>query len=497
MTATSAPARAPRNAPPPLWDRLAVPTSPRLPLLAAGVGLVGDLAVRSGGTSLAAALLVLAAAGAIAASGRVVNRAAYLPLAAAPVFGLVLAVRTSAWVTFPSACAALGLLGLGASLARSGSPARLPARDLGRRALRAVVHWLLAPGLLKVLPSGTGSRTARRALPVARGLLVAAPIVLLLGALLMSADAVFASLFATDVKLDVAAGHLWWVAVAGWAMLGLLRTASTDDGPPPPAPVPTAPRTEATIVLGSVVVLFGAFVATQVVTAAVGADHVLATAGLTRAEYARSGFFQLLWVAGLTIAGLGVTSSVCDLDGPGGRRLRRLVAAVVALALAIVAVAVVRLDLYRDAYGWTMLRLACTVVACWLGAVLVLAGLSMAGPVGLRGRGWAVPASIAVGLGALLAFAATNPEDVVARSNLAQASVPLDVEYLATGLGADALPALVDGMARLDDVAQGRLRLVHCAGGHHVGWAAWNLSTARAGDARLALCGFSPPAPAG
>ncbi len=84
--------------------------------------------------------------------------------------------------------------------------------------------------------------------------------------------------------------------------------------------------TEAGVVLGSIAALYGAYVVTQLVVLTGGAQHVLETADLTRAEYARAGFFQLLWAAGLTLVVLlglrSVTVRHVDPLGPGSPRCR-------------------------------------------------------------------------------------------------------------------------------------------------------------------------------
>ena len=75
--------------------------------------------------------------------------------------------------------------------------------------------------------------------------------------------------------------------------------------PPRPARAPAKValgRLEWALPLGALVVLFAGFVALQLTTLFGGERHVLETAGLTYAEYARSGFAQLLAVAALTLA---------------------------------------------------------------------------------------------------------------------------------------------------------------------------------------------------
>jgi hypothetical protein len=87
----------------------------------AATAVATDLALRSGALGLAGALLVLVAAVALLACGRLATWQARLVAAVAPVFGAFLAIRTSAWLLPLDLLAALGLLALGASLARAGT----------------------------------------------------------------------------------------------------------------------------------------------------------------------------------------------------------------------------------------------------------------------------------------------------------------------------------------------------------------------------------------
>jgi len=132
---------------------------------------------------------------------------------------------------------------------------------------------------------------------------------------------------------------------------------------------------EATVVVGSLAALFGVFAVAQLVALSSGGRHVIRTAGLTYAEYARSGFFQLLAVAAITLVALLGLRAVADLSAPADRRrFTTLALAVVGLTLVIVVVALRRLGLYQQAFGLTMLRLYSSIFAVWVGLVLVLAG---------------------------------------------------------------------------------------------------------------------------
>lgn len=463
------------------------PITGRLLACTLAVGCLGDLALRSGIVGLGGALLVAATAVVLLASGRITNTHGLALVAAAPVFGMWIALRTSAWLLPFDVIAAGVLLALGASLGERGSLTDLPFARLAAHGCDAIAQAVLAPLFARRPDAAAHAGVGRRArrLPIIRGAALALPVLAVLGALLASADAVFASFFSVDVDGLSLTLHAVFISVSTWAMLWLLRVASVAQPHPLPAVGARLGTTEVTVVLGSVIGLFATFAASQLVAVSGGADHVLETAGLTYAEYARSGFFQLLWVAGLTVGGLLMLRSLT-----ASPRFVPLAEAVIALTLAIVVVAFRRLALYEDAYGLTMLRLYCSIAAVLIGVVLVLVGASLAG-VG-RGRAWLPGAIGGLGLAVLLGLNVVNPEAIVVRHNLGRdpAAVAPDPAYLAD-LSDDAVPAIVALLPTLDLKTQDALRAaVGCVDANDAfrGWAAANLSKSHAADARANLC---------
>jgi two-component system sensor histidine kinase BaeS len=461
-------------------------------LLSVGIGLLGDLAVRSGVVGLAGALLVLATSAALLASRRLRTRQARLLVALAPLFGIWFALRTSGWLLPLDVVAAFGLLVLGVSLSSGGSVADLPLAGLLSRAWHATLHAIVVPEALVRL-AGTGRPRNPVTWAVVRGMLLAVPIVLVLGLLLVSADAVFASFVAVDLD-GVVFEHLFAIVFAAWVFLALARVSSARAPAALPAVGARLGAIEALVVLGSVIVLFGGFAVVQAVAVIGGDDYVRQTTGLTYAEYARSGFFQLLWVAALTITGLLALRAATDRGEPQARRRFAVLSCVVCgLTLLIVAVAVRRLTLYSDAYGLTMLRLYSTIFAIWIGAVLVLLILWLAG---LRGdRAWFPAAAAGCGLALLLGLNVANPEALVAKVNMQRpAAVERDTGYLTSGLSDDAVPTIAALLPRLgtterEDVLA-RLCAEHAGNRERrfTGWAAWNHSSANADQTRTDLC---------
>jgi hypothetical protein len=455
-------------------------------LVAAGVAAVlTDLAVRSGVAGMAGSLLVVAVVAGVLASGRVGGVEAAGVVAAAVPFGAFLSVRSSPWLLPLDVMAVTGLLLLGTSLSGGGRLFDLPVPGLAMRALHATAHGIAAPAFL------AAPLARRRPVAVLAGAGLALPLVVVLGLLLASADAVFAGFFDWWGSPEQVIVHAVLLGVGVWGMAGLLRLGSAEPAPPPPELPYRLGHVEATVVVGSLVALFTAFAVAQVIAVAGGAGHVLETAGLTYAEYAREGFFQLMAVAAITLVALVGLRAVTDLSDPAHRlRFTVLGEVAIALTLVILAVALRRLGLYTDAYGLTMLRLFSLVFTVWIGTVLVLAGVALAG-VGAD-RAWFTGAALVAGLALLLGLNALNPEAVVARHNVERAARQLAVDplYLAE-LSDDAVPALVDALPRLKEPERTAVLEAVCAGDDWPfdGWAAANTSRWRAGDARQRVCG--------
>lgn len=450
----------------------------------AAAGLAADLALRSGVTCLAGTLVVLVAACGLAATGRLRNPQAFAMAGLACVFGAFLAVRSSPLLILIDVLAAAVLLALAASYARGGSvlDGGLPA--LVTRGFDALGHVPRAGAF--VARSVPGSWQRRDSAPaVLRGALLALPVLVVCGALLASGDAVFARLIRVRFDPATVASHLVPFAFAGWGMASLLLVASSHRAAD--ARVPRLGSVEAIVVLGGLDALFGLFAASQAVTVAGGARHVLQTAGLTYAEWARGGFFQLLGVAAITLVVLLAVRACAERT----TALMVLSEVAVALTLVLVGVAARRLLLYVDAYGFTMLRLVSLAFAGWVALVFaMLAGALVHS--GVR-RDWLPFAAgcAAVTIAALLNVA--NAEAFVVAHNVthAEATGRFDAAYV-WDLSDDATPALVHALPTLESADRERVRAHLCRGypaaREFSGWAAFSVSGSRAAQARSAAC---------
>ncbi|MPZ88856.1 MAG: DUF4173 domain-containing protein [Nitriliruptorales bacterium] len=485
------PAPVAADSPPRPSRQVAVPATPQVVLVSLLGGVVFDLAVRSGIVGVGGALAVVIMAAGLVVAGRPANRQAWALSAAAPLFGVWLAVRTSPWLVPLDIMAALGLLLLASSLARGGSVTDLGFGQAFARGSHAAWHLAAGPAYLRGVAGG-------RDRSVLIGLALAVPVVTTLGLLLGSADVVFAS-FVDSTSVPT---HALLLAAGIWGAAGLLRLARAKPADQPGSPRRWLGGIEGLILLGAVSAVLVAFAAAQLIALSEGGQRVIETAGLTYAEYARSGFFQLLAVAALNVALLlAVRAWVRPETDTMSRWVLISSEVTVMLTLSLVVVAFRRLSLYIEAFDLTMLRLFVGFFTVWIGVVLLLIAGYLAGL--WRGRAWFGPACGASGLLILLALNVMNPEAVVARYNLDRldartAERPttrtphFDLLYTAQ-LTDDAVPAIAETLADLPEASTERQALVS-----HLceprtdppfhGWAAFNLARSRARQALATVC---------
>jgi hypothetical protein len=417
---------------------------------------------------------------------RTPRREARLLAVAALIPAAFLAVRVSPWLEASNLIAGLGLTIAAVLYGRSGSVLDASPRQVLQRGAAALDRAVAGFAVLRVVAPRLRPQDADRLARVGRALLVAVPMLGVVVALLASADAVFASLLTPDIDAVPFSGHLLFTLLAGAVVL-CVATATTARAADRSAPGSFG-VTEVVTMLALAAGVLGLFVASQLLALTDAGNRLVESAGLTPAEQARSGFFQLCWATGLLLAFLGVVRSLATAEACAHRAVRPLGAIVPLLAIGLVVVSLRRMALYDDAFGLTMLRLWVIGAALWMALLLAM---TAARNLGFHAdRHWLAAGSGASALVLILVANVANPEAFVVRHNVgrAQDGAELDVGYLRE-LSDDAVPALVDAIESEDDpVARERLGIALRCSTRRSGAASLNFAVARAAEARDQRC---------
>ena len=406
------------------------------------------------------------------------------------VAGLVLVsfavVRASPVLGVLNLLTSVGLFALAGAFAREGNLLGTGVRAYVARAL----GWTRSIHMAAVFlarPLGGLIPGRRRPLVVLRALLIALPVGLAFAFLLASADPVFATLLRAPLEqfpFGELPRHVVVVAAAGAAFstlavrssvpIRLGRSAQPIEGGGlrPSDWVP---------LLATVDAVFALFVGVQLFTFFGGRRHVLSVTGLTFAEYARSGFWQML--AAATLTGLVLAATwIGGRPAEGHRRTWFMVLAsvLVGLSLVVLASAFQRLVLYETEFGYTWPRLL-PHAAIVLTAALLACGLVAI----LSARtAWLATAALGLGLLTLVGLNVLDPEAFIAERNIARVArgYELDTVELAS-LSADAAPAIAAALPHLEPPIRERVeRDLACLRAElrrevtRFGWASFNLA---------------------
>lgn len=329
---------------------------------------------------------------------------------------------------------------------------------------------------------------ARHGVSVLRGAALAVPLLVVFGSLLAAADERFSRLLG-GMTLDVPAlmGHVLFALLVAWIAGGILRTMTL--GGEQPGPRVNRPDAlalgivEVGMVIGLLDLLFLAFVIVQLPYFFGTADVVMQPGTTTFSEYARRGFFELVTVAGLVLPLLLMADWLLRRERPGHERVFRILAgAQVALLFVIMGSAMHRMRLYQGAYGLTELRLYTTAFMLWLGVVFAWFGWTV-----LRGRrerfAWG---ALTTALEALVLLHVVNPDGMIVRVNAARADAAthFDAPYAAS-LSADAVPPLLAALpaVRHELRCAAADRLLERWDRSDADWRSWSLSNSRARSA--------------
>ena len=343
-----------------------------------------------------------------------------------------------------------------------------------------------------LVPPGR-TRDTRRLLSTVLGCCAAVVLLCILIPVLSSADALFAAATA-DLRRLIQSHFTSSLAELLWALILTPFVFSLLYGLRRPAPARAllperavfADGTGFWILLTALDGLYLVFLLVQSAGLFGGPDY-LASRGLSYAQWARSGFFQMVGVTVVNLSVLLAAVTFSHRRGRGWTAVRLLSGGLVGESLVLLASAAWRMSLYVNAYGLSFKRLM-TYWGMGMMALFFLASLwkllrtdrsfcRLAFPIALAG--WVL--LNCVPLDALVA------RDQVDRV-LSRETAVLDVEYLVEELSYDTLPQLerLDG-SRVVYTSEGRTTLEALLAQRRSeartecrDWRTWNLSARRA-----------------
>ncbi|MGW6913613.1 DUF4153 domain-containing protein [Kitasatospora sp. NPDC054939] len=428
------------------WLRPSAPgeRAPAAPRVIGAAALVGLLTAWMLPDGLGVNLLLLALAAAVGAglAARSAGRRLHPWTATWSLLALALlavpALYDAGWPTVLSFFCALGL----ASLAVHGGK-----RWSGVLLALPGVLWHLVPGLLWARNGlrGAGAPGRGKVVPVLKAVVVAAVLLLVFGALFSSADAAMADVL-DSLTPSIEFGELpvrFVLFMLGLATaLGFARIAAAPRRWDRTVVKPGRERgrLEWALPLTALNLLFGAFAVVQAVVVLGGGDSIVRSTGMSRSEYARQGFWQLVTITVLTLVVVAVAKRWAPRTTESDRRLATLlVGSLCVLTLTVVASALGRMWYYVDASGLTQLRLWVLVVEIWLGVVFVL--LIVAGL--LHKAAWLPRTVLLSGMVTAAVYGLMGPDAIIAEQNVArfERTAQIDLRNVRS-LSLDAVPAL-------------------------------------------------------
>lgn|GEM_PF-6522146 len=259
--------------------------------------------------------------------------------------------------------------------------------------------------------------------PIIRGIAIATVVLIPVVLLLASADEVFASIlnpvsFETNIF-----GHLLSILFFFGLFLLFGFMASRTDKYSSFGLVGKKDQksysVEKLILLVALTVCLGIWCAVQLTVAMGGATQIFAENDLTRAEYARSGFFQLVAVVVIVISVIAALNFLQPEKENRGSFLKALKVLLVIETSVLVLVGFSRMRLYVDAFGLTLARLFVTWFLAWLLILLFAYGVRL---VTANAFGAKVPIGFLSAAVLVMLFGFSNPENQIVETNLSKAS---------------------------------------------------------------------------
>lgn len=344
--------------------------------------------------------------------------------------------------------------------------------------------------------SGGGEANSERKqvlIKVLTGLAVSCPLLLIVVSLLSSADGVFNQILAKFPELldRISFGEgftrILWIIVLGVGMFsflwGFVDSKAYDWNAPPkeggpeldPFTFSLDPVVMTTIltVINAVYVLFVSLQFTYLFSAWEG----ILPEGSTYADYARSGFFELILVTGINFIILLLSLHTLGAMKAGLQKVINILLYILVLcSMVMLYSAYSRLTLYEEAYGYTYIRFLVHAFMIFLGLLMVIAAIRIS-----RVKFPLAKCYIVLGLLSYLLMNYIGMDVMIANNNIQryEDTGKLDADYLSR-LSWDAVPALIEFSQKHDGMLDGHLGEKLKTRDGERDWTSFNLSKHRA-----------------
>jgi hypothetical protein len=299
--------------------------------------------------------------------------------------------------------------------------------------------------------------------PILRGILLAIPFVFILASLLAEADPIFEErlLNIFDVfKIENISEYIFRtinVLLMAYIFIGVLiqaiypKTEEEKPNPNKPSINKFLGSMEASIVLGSIIVLFASFLVIQF-RYFFGGEANISETGFTYSEYARRGFGEIMTVAVLSLGIYYLFHSITKLETKGLKRRFSWFSVLIFLQVLVMLVSSYqRLVLYEQAYGFSRLRTYSHLFLPWLALLIVVVIILEL----VQRQGHLALALLIFATGFVSTCIVYNIDGSIARQNIQRATLSsqegyaLDYYYISE-LSTDAVPVILEGYLEND-----------------------------------------------
>lgn len=280
---------------------------------------------------------------------------------------------------------------------------------------------------------------------VIRGTVMAVVALTLFSWLLSSADSIFGKMFETFFNFSIAPDFLPRIillTIVTTFFIGtfafMYRSTPKNGGIENTIRSHTLGGVETIILLSSIASLFLLFVIFQIAYLFGGEAHFLAQ-GITYAEYARKGFFELIAVALLSYVILSYAENQIIKNENSHLKSFKVLSSVLIVEVVLILIsAFERLSLYEQSYGFSTIRLYSHALMIWIGCMLLLLAYHIV-------KSSSRQRFALLSFGSVVIFLCVmnilNPDAFIAQKNIERFKETgvIDTAYLAT-LSTDALP---------------------------------------------------------